>query len=697
MSDSHFYPPSPELDQKEFTKLSTKYKWQVVLACLGVVLFFILYLALVSFFLYLFTLSIRFLQVRPSLLSIASVLGALMLLLFTIKFVFKLKRNSKEHRIKLNPTDHPELMQFIQQICKEVGTNEPNSIYLVPDVNAYVSYSNLFMSLLGSQKKDLTIGLGLVGALNLSEYKAVIAHEFGHFSQRSMRVGIYIMAVNTVIHDMIFDRDKWDTLLAEATGIGFGIGLVAFLIGLLVSLIRLILNGFYQLLNRAYLALSREMEFNADKFAVSVTGSEAISSSLWKLDHYFGEWNSTLEHLFLANNNNISVENVFPAIERAFKRKGNEISELYSSLEKDASGNTIYFTSHEHSKVSMYSTHPPNYLRESNAKNPFIKGTVDSRSPWELFKKHEEIQVQATENIYSSLFEVEAGKKVSFEEFLVFIKEEEQENEVLSTYGKGLELHLMEVPTEVRLENISRESILPEVNLKSLIEELERLTEPFQEITESVKEMTEIAEGSSTKKEVQIEDKKYSHKQLNDAEEHLDKLWKDHHSAFLKPWDEKYFQYFTKLARVQNKAHLIAPWYQQHRKISAVNEGIGSAHEFLVKTIMYLEEQAEVSEAMLRIKSSDVALNTRKVNDIIGHFNADNFLPLPNIPSLELLKTSMLPKGILNCSSKVLEDGEQINQLVIDLAQARMLTSRVVKKNLCKILQFHAELENAKH
>jgi Zn-dependent protease with chaperone function len=32
-------------------------------------------------------------------------------------------------------------------------------------------------------KKNLQIGLGLVNSLNVSEFKAVMAHEFGHFTQ----------------------------------------------------------------------------------------------------------------------------------------------------------------------------------------------------------------------------------------------------------------------------------------------------------------------------------------------------------------------------------------------------------------------------------------------------------------------------------------------------------------------------------
>ena len=48
------------------------------------------------------------------------------------------------------------------------------------------------LNLLIPSKKNLEIGLGLVNAVSLGELKAVLAHEFGHFAQRSMAVGRWV-------------------------------------------------------------------------------------------------------------------------------------------------------------------------------------------------------------------------------------------------------------------------------------------------------------------------------------------------------------------------------------------------------------------------------------------------------------------------------------------------------------------------
>ena len=61
--------------------------------------------------------------------------------------------------------------------------------------------------------KDLLIGLGLVNILNLSEFKSVLAHEFGHFAQKSTRLGGYVYTANRLIYDLVCGRDWFDNMI----------------------------------------------------------------------------------------------------------------------------------------------------------------------------------------------------------------------------------------------------------------------------------------------------------------------------------------------------------------------------------------------------------------------------------------------------------------------------------------------------
>lgn len=46
--------------------------------------------------------------------------------------------------------------------------------------------------------------------LNVSEIEAIIGHEFGHFAQDSMKVGLTVYTVNTILYNLVFSDDRWD-------------------------------------------------------------------------------------------------------------------------------------------------------------------------------------------------------------------------------------------------------------------------------------------------------------------------------------------------------------------------------------------------------------------------------------------------------------------------------------------------------
>lgn len=137
----------------------------------------------------------------------------IMVLIFLVKFLFAVSRFDRSGSIEITEEEQPKLFAFIRQLTKETQTPFPKRIYLSPDVNACVFYDSSFWSMFLPVKKNLQIGLGLVNAVNLSEFKAVMAHEFGHFSQRSMKLGSFVYQVNRVIHNMLFDNNSYASFL----------------------------------------------------------------------------------------------------------------------------------------------------------------------------------------------------------------------------------------------------------------------------------------------------------------------------------------------------------------------------------------------------------------------------------------------------------------------------------------------------
>ncbi len=111
-----------------------------------------------------------------------------MVFFFLLKFLFKRNLIDRSNLIEVNARDQPILFEFIRILTKETQTSFPKKVYLSSDVNACVFYNSGFWSMFLPVRKNLQIVLCLVNSLNVSEFKAILAHEFGHFSQKSMKL-----------------------------------------------------------------------------------------------------------------------------------------------------------------------------------------------------------------------------------------------------------------------------------------------------------------------------------------------------------------------------------------------------------------------------------------------------------------------------------------------------------------------------
>src|SRR5262249_4166260 len=211
---------------------------------------------------------------------IAGIVCSGLLFLYLLRGLFKTSRQDQALLVEITEKDQPKLFAFIRRVCAETRSPFPKNVYASPDVNAAVFYHSSFFNLFFPTHKNLLIGLGLVNMLNLSEFKAVLAHEFGHFSQKSMKVGSYVYVANKVLADVIYGRDFLDDAVHSVKNwdIRIAVFVWAFL-GILWGL-RKVLEGVFKAVNIFNLSLMRQMEFNADRVAVSAAGSDAVVNAL---------------------------------------------------------------------------------------------------------------------------------------------------------------------------------------------------------------------------------------------------------------------------------------------------------------------------------------------------------------------------------------------------------------------------------
>lgn len=211
----------------------------------------------------------------------------LMFGLFLVKFLFTSSKANNQIKMEVKEEDCPQLFALIRETATEARCNMPHKVYLTSDINAYVNFNTNFLSMFLPIKKNLTLGVGLFAHTNTEEIKGIVAHEFGHFSQESMKVGSAVYTSNIILYNLTYGEDAWDRLLERWLKIEWmGINFFGYFTLWFINQIRFMLHRLYTYVNLAQSELSRQMEYDADAIACKIVGKEALVSGFYKM-----EWN----------------------------------------------------------------------------------------------------------------------------------------------------------------------------------------------------------------------------------------------------------------------------------------------------------------------------------------------------------------------------------------------------------------------
>jgi len=290
--ENSLYPPSPVLDNPDKIAVSAEFRKQVSKVIGSIFMFFIVYILLIiaaaALAVACFYAGIFLIITMPKFFTL--IIGAGLIAVgasvffFLIKFIFAVSKNENPGRVEIKEASQPRLFAFIRKLTEETKTPFPKRIFISPDVNACVFYNSSFWSMFLPVRKNLEIGLGLVNSLNISEFKAVLGHEFGHFSQPSMKLGSFTYNTNRIIYNMLYENSSYGNFLSKWGNIS---GWLAFFAGITIKIaqgIQWILRGMYKLIIKNYYSMSREMEYHADAVAASVSGGDNLVTALRRLE-----------------------------------------------------------------------------------------------------------------------------------------------------------------------------------------------------------------------------------------------------------------------------------------------------------------------------------------------------------------------------------------------------------------------------
>lgn len=331
-------------------------------------------------------------------------ISGLLFAAFTVKFLFAKSTEPIQEKLEVTRVDNPELFSFLDEVAKETRTKLPKRVFVSPAVNAMVFYKSGLISLIFPVRKQMEIGLGLVNTVNMSEFRGVIAHEFGHFSQKSLRLGVYIYTVNRVLFNLVYQHDSWDSLLGKWSSQGGPFAIFAHFIMLTTNPVRKLLRLTYDYVMVKYMDLSREMEFHADLIAANTAGCENYKNALRKIEfsqfamdyelQILNQWIAKKKKTsdFLQNHTDtilaLAVQNKIKTVNGAL-----EITDQV--IERSIIKTRLNIQ-------NQWASHPPLNEREKNIQQLSRELNQDPKSPWTLFSNVPSLKNHLGQQIYQN-------------------------------------------------------------------------------------------------------------------------------------------------------------------------------------------------------------------------------------------------------------------------------------------------------
>ena len=412
---------------KKGVKVTAKFKSQTAKAISAIVLFILTYLLLLIFAIGLTVIcvyaGIALIALKPTFITIALGIGlaslGILVLFFLVKFIFKSHKIDRSHLIEIRKEDEPKLFSLIDEIVTNVGTNFPKKVYLSSDVNAAVFYNSNIWSMFFPIKKNLQIGLGLINTVTKSELTAILSHEFGHFSQKTMKVGSYVYNVNQVIFNLVSDDDSYNYFI-QKFGNSSGYFTIFVVVAVkIIEAIKMVLKQMYSLVNKPYMGLSREMEFHADEIAATVTGYEPLQNSLLRMSLADHSFSSVLSFYNKKVSENKKAENIFKdqLYVTNFLARENQI-EILNNLPQVSLNALNQFNKSKLVVKDQWASHPSTEDRIVRLEQTGLKSTnINYESANSLFTDIIKTQKEFTDKLFEDIVYENVPSNITCESF----------------------------------------------------------------------------------------------------------------------------------------------------------------------------------------------------------------------------------------------------------------------------------------
>jgi Zn-dependent protease with chaperone function len=162
--------------------------------------------------------------------------------------------------IPINATEAPKLFTEVEAIQQRLGSPKVHKIFLDDDFNAAMEQRPR-LGIFGWPEGRMHLGLPLMQALSLEEFRSVLAHEMGHLSGNHGRITGWVYRIRTTWMQLL------QSLEQDNRGAASG-------------LFKTFFEWYAPFLSAYSFVLARAQEYEADRCAASIAGPEITAKAL---------------------------------------------------------------------------------------------------------------------------------------------------------------------------------------------------------------------------------------------------------------------------------------------------------------------------------------------------------------------------------------------------------------------------------
>ncbi len=162
--------------------------------------------------------------------------------------------------IKANRRDHPKVFDLTNEVAQRVQADPIHEIFLTPEDDLGVWEEAALYLPPGMGKRKIVLGMGALNYLTIDQLRSILAHEYGHFSNRDTFFSRFIYRVS----------NSYDALMRQLGGDRIH----------LFNPLYWVLRAYVWIYERIAASFSRNREYHADRFAVEGYGQELYAQAL---------------------------------------------------------------------------------------------------------------------------------------------------------------------------------------------------------------------------------------------------------------------------------------------------------------------------------------------------------------------------------------------------------------------------------